>query len=118
MVPAPRIDAHQHFWRYDAAEYAWIDLRSEKARVQLQAFAEHPRLVGIRHIVQSEPDDRFMLQPAFLDGLALVEEFDLAYDILIYSRHLRVAAELVDRFPRVRFVLDHLGKPDVRAGAL
>src|SRR5262249_6965735 len=75
-------------------------------------------LVGVRHIVQAEPDDRFMLRPAFCDGIALLEEFGLAYDILIYSRHLTAAAALADRFPAQRFVLDHLAKPEIRAGTI
>jgi L-fuconolactonase len=59
-----------------------------------------------------------MLRPAFCRGIALLEEFGLAYDILVYSRHLSVAAELAERFPSQRFVLDHLGKPDIRHGEL
>jgi L-fuconolactonase len=175
---ARRIDAHQHFWRYDPAEYAWIDdamaglrrdclpdeaqremaragfeacvavqarqtlqetrwllaladehpaiagvvgwidLQAADARQQLELCAGHPKLVGIRHIVQSETDDRFMLRPAFCRGIALLETFGLAYDILVYSRHLATAAELAARFPGQRFVLDHLGKPDIRHGEL
>jgi len=107
-------DAHP----FIAGVVGWIDLQSPGARAQLEEFADRPRLVGVRHIVQSEPDDRFMLRPAFCAGLALLEEFGLAYDILVYSRHLPVAAELADRFPGYRFVLDHLGKPDIRAGAI
>src|SRR5216684_3988020 len=86
----------------------WVDLRSPDVRSQLEAFAGNPKLVGIRHIAQSEPNDRFLLQPEFLRGISLLEEFDLAYDILIYPKHLPVAAEFVRRFPRQRFVLDHL----------
>ena len=93
----------------------WVDLQAPDARAQIEQLAAHPKLVGVRHIVQSEPDDRFLLRPAFAGGLALLEEFGLAYDLLIYSRHLPVATELVGRFPRQRFVLDHLAKPDVRA---
>jgi L-fuconolactonase len=175
---AARIDAHQHFWRYDPAQYkwiddamaalkrdclpdearremasagidacvavqarqtldetrsllaladaspaiagvvGWIDLQAADARLQLELFADHQKLVGIRHIIQSEPDDRFMLRPAFCRGIALLEEFGLAYDILVYSRHLAAAAELAERFPSQRFVLDHLGKPDIRHGEL
>jgi L-fuconolactonase len=73
----------------------------------------NPKLAGIRHIVQSEPDDRFLLQPDFLRGIAMLGEFNLTYDILIYERHLPVAAEFVVRFPQQRFVLDHLAKPDI-----
>jgi L-fuconolactonase len=94
----------------------WVDLRSRDVRSQLKVLAQNPKLVGIRHIVQSEPDDRFLLQPDFLRGISALEEFDLAYDILIYTKHLPVAAEFVQRFPRQRFVLDHLAKPPIKGG--
>jgi L-fuconolactonase len=173
-----RIDAHQHFWRYDPAEYGWIDdsmaalrrdflpsdlepelrhagfdgciavqarqtleetrwlldladghafiagvvgwvdLQSREARAQLQEFAGRRKLVGIRHIVQGEPDDRFLLRPQFGRGIALLEEFGLAYDILIYVRHLPAAVEFARQFPRHRLVLDHLAKPEIRRGEI
>lgn len=92
----------------------WVDLRSFDIRQLLEALSGESKLLGVRHIVQSEADDRFLLQPEFLRGIALLEEFDLTYDILIYPRHLSVAAEFVRRFPRQRFVLDHLAKPDIK----
>lgn len=173
-----RIDAHQHFWLYNSAEYGWIDesmaairrdflpedlagelsanefngsvavqarqtleetrwllelaaasprilgvigwvgLRSPDVHSQLKPFARNPKLVGVRHIVQAETDDRFLLRPDFLCGISLLEEFDLAYDILIYTRHLPVAAEFVEKFPRQRFVLDHMAKPPIKAGEI
>jgi len=111
-------------WLLDLAERSpsilgvvgWVDLRAPDVRSQLKILARNPKLVGIRHIVQSEPDDRFLLQPDFLRGISVLEEFDLAYDILIYTRHLQVAAEFVKRFPRQRFVLDHMAKPPIRNG--
>ena len=113
-------------WLLELAERApfilgvvgWVDLRSPRLRFELESFAGKSKLVGVRHIVQSEPDERFLLQPDFLRGIALLEEFDLAYDILIYARHLPVAAEFVARFPRQRFVLDHMAKPPIKGGAL
>jgi L-fuconolactonase len=173
-----RIDAHQHFWRYNPDEYEWIDnsmsrlrrdflpanlkaeldasgfdgaiavqarqtleetrwllelaetsshvlgvvgwvdLRSSEVRPQLAEFARNPKFLGVRHIVQSEPDDRFLLQPEFLRGIAALEECDRTYDILIYPLHLPVAAEFVKHFPRQRFVLDHLAKPLIKSGSL
>jgi L-fuconolactonase len=172
------IDAHQHFWMYEPAEYGWIDasmsairrdflpadlkpaldnngfhgsvavqarqtleetrwllelaaqspsilgvvgwadLRSPDIRSQLKSLAQDPRLVGIRHIVQSEPDDQFLMQPDFLRGISVLEEFGLAYDVLIYAKHLPVATEFVKRFPRQRFVLDHLAKPPIKSGRI
>src|SRR5215831_74009 len=96
----------------------WVDLRSPELRQELEPLCRNRKFVGVRHIVQSEPDERFLLQPDFLRGIAMLEEFDLSYDILIYTRHLGVAAEFVDRFARQRFVLDHLAKPDIRTGDL
>ena len=96
----------------------WVDLCSPGVQAQLATVANHPKLVGIRHIVQAEPDDRFLLRPDFCRGIARLEQFDLAYDILIYARHLPVAAEFVERFPRQRFVLDHLAKPPIRSSEI
>ncbi len=96
----------------------WVDLRSPRLRFELESFAGKCKLVGVRHVVQSEPDERFLLQPDFLRGIAMLEEFDLTYDILIYTRHLPVATEFVARFPRQRFVLDHMAKPPIKSGAV
>jgi L-fuconolactonase len=92
----------------------WLDLRSPNLQSELQAFANQSKLVGVRHIVQSEPDDRFLLQPEFHRGVSMLEEYDLTYDILIYEKHLRVAVEFVKQFPKQRFVLDHLAKPRIK----
>lgn len=96
----------------------WVDLRSAQVRTQLESFAENPKLVGIRHIVQSEPDDQFLLRPDFLRGISVLGEFDLAYDLLIYPKHLPVAAEFVRHFPGQRFVLDHMAKPPIKSGEI
>ncbi len=96
----------------------WVDLQSPQVRSQLESVAGNRKLVGVRHVVQGEPDDRFLLRPEFLRGVSILEEFDLAYDILIYARHLPVSAEFVQKFPRQRFVLDHLAKPPIKSASL
>jgi L-fuconolactonase len=96
----------------------WVDLRSPELRALLESFEGNRKLAGVRHMVQSEADDRFLLRPDFLRGIAMLEEFGLTYDILIYTKHLGVAAEFVSKFPRQRFVLDHLAKPPIKSGAL
>lgn len=96
----------------------WADLRGPDIRSQLKTLSGHRKLVGLRHIVQSEPDDRFLLRPEFLRGIEMLEDFDLAFDILIYTKHLPVADEFVRKFPRQRFVLDHMAKPPIRNGQI
>lgn len=72
-------------WLLDLAERSpsilgvvgWVDLRSPDIRAQLKVLTRNPKLVGIRHIVQSEPDHRFLLQPELLRGISVLGEFDL-----------------------------------------
>jgi L-fuconolactonase len=101
-----------------AGVVGWVDLQSPDLRAELESLAANPKLVGVRHIVQSEPDDRFLRSRNFQRGVGMLDEFGLAYDILIYPRHLPVAFELVRSFPNQRFVLDHLAKPAIKEGNL
>ncbi len=96
----------------------WVDLRADDVAAQLERFAPHPRMVGIRHIVHDEVDDRCMLGGGFLDGLALLNQYKLTYDLLLYPRHLQVAIDVVKRFPDQLFVLDHIAKPFIKDGIL
>lgn len=96
----------------------WVDLTSPAVEKDLEALAEAPRLVGLRHIVQDESDDRFLLREDFQRGVALLNRYGLAYDILVYPRQLDAVLDFVARFDEHRLVLDHLAKPDVARGEL
>jgi L-fuconolactonase len=171
----PRIDAHQHFWRYSPQTHGWItdsmavlksdflpadlepllkrrgydgcvavqaemavsettwlldladqhpfirgvvgwvDLCAAGVAATLTPLARRNKLRGIRHIVQAEPDE-FMLRADFQRGVAALAPLGLTYDILVYPRQLPAALTLVERFPGQRFVIDHLAKPDIKAG--
>src|SRR6202789_560847 len=113
-------------WLLDLAEshsfikgvVGWVDLQSEKLREQLQKFLKRPKLAGVRHLVHDEPDDHFMLRPQFRCGIAQLREFGLTFDLLVFPRHLPVAAQLVEEFPQQPFVLDHIAKPGIAEGAM
>jgi L-fuconolactonase len=96
----------------------WVDLRSDAVDDQLRAFAVHAKAVGVRHVVQDEPDDEFMLRPEFVRGIGRLKQFDLTYDLLIYPKQLPAAIRLVEQFPDQPFVLDHLAKPIIRESVL
>jgi L-fuconolactonase len=96
----------------------WVDLRSPELRQQLEKVAPHPKLVGVRHVVQDEPDDAFMLRPEFRRGIAMLREYGLTYDLLLFPKHLPVGVKLVEEFPGQPFVLDHIAKPFIREGTL
>lgn len=119
-------DAAETAWLLQLAEQhafikgvvGWVDLRAPDVEDRLRLLSAHPKLRGIRHIVQDEPDDRFMLLPEFTRGIGALARFDLAYDILIYARQLPAAVELVGAFPEQRFVIDHIAKPPIREGGI
>jgi L-fuconolactonase len=94
----------------------WVDLRSAEVESQLREFAVQPLLVGIRHVVQDEVDDEFMLQSDFVRGIEVLAGFNLAYDILVFPKQLPAAIKLAQKFPEQRFVLDHIGKPPIKEG--
>lgn len=96
----------------------WVDLRLDQVEEQMAELADHPKFRGVRHVVQDEPDDRFMLRAEFLRGIGKLRQFGLTYDILIYPKQLPAAIELAQRFPDQPFVLDHIAKPHIREGTL
>lgn len=96
----------------------WVDLQSDRVEEQLAELARHPRFVGVRHVVQDEPDDNFILRPAFQRGIGRLRQFNLAYDLLVFPKQLPAAIQLVANFPEQRFVLDHIAKPPIAAGGI
>jgi L-fuconolactonase len=102
--------------RYDFIKgvVGWLDLQVEDIEEKLNRYHLHEFLKGLRHTVQDEPDDRFLLRSDFLRGMQALQSFDLAYDLLIFPRHLPVAAEFASKFPEQKFVLDHIAKPNIK----
>ncbi len=96
----------------------WVDLQDPEVEETLERCSRHPRMVGVRHVVQDEPDPGFLLRPAFLRGLSKLHGYGLAYDLLLYPRQLPAAIELAERLPDQRFVLDHMAKPLIGQGIL
>lgn len=96
----------------------WVDLRSDRVAHELAALAVHETFVGVRHVVQDEPDPRFLLGEAFVHGLRQLHQFGLTYDLLLYPHQLPAAIELVGLLPEQPFVLDHLAKPRIKTGEI
>ena len=92
----------------------WVDLRSPYVEAQLDQFKDRAKMVGVRHVVQDEPDDLFVLREDFMRGIGKLKAYDLVYDILIFPRQLAAAIELVERFPEQAFILDHMAKPYIK----
>ncbi len=93
----------------------WAPLeKGEQARESLERLTKDPLVKGIRRIIQFEEDLEFCLRPDFVKGVQLLAEFDLSFDICIAYQHMANTIKLVEQCPKVNFVLDHIGKPDIK----
>ena len=90
----------------------WVDLASENVEERLKHFSKNSFLKGIRHTVWDEKGE-FMTAPDFQRGIGLLANTGLTYDLLAFDYQLGSAVELVQEFPRQKFVLDHMGKPQI-----
>ena len=93
----------------------WVPLADPGLETILDRFAGEPLLKGVRHVVQDEPDDHFILGQDFNRGVARLKERDLVYDILIFARQLPATIEFVDQHPDLEMVVDHIAKPTIQA---
>ncbi len=71
---------------------------------------------GIRRLIETERNPAFCLEPDFLAALRLLPKHGLTFDICVKHTAMAYALELVKRCPEVSFVLDHIGKPDIKNG--
>ena len=95
----------------------WVDFRANNIAACLDEFRQFGIVKGFRHIVQKEPDG-FMLDRAFLQGIAQLAAHNFTYDILIFPHQLQEATAFVKQLPNQQFVLDHLAKPYIKAGLI
>ncbi len=99
----------------------WVDLTAPDVAVHLDRLSSGPggdRLVGIRHLVEPEPDPEWLTRPDVLAGLRAVRDAGLVYDVLTRPHQLPAALAAVRAVPDMVFVLDHLSKPDIAGGVL
>lgn len=92
----------------------WVPLTEPGVGAALERLAGDGHFRGVRHILQDEPDDDYMLREDFNAGIAQLAHFGLSYDVLIYERHLPQTLKFVDRHPDQIFIVDHIAKPRIR----
>jgi L-fuconolactonase len=93
----------------------WVDLASPRVEEQLEEFIDHPKFVGVRHVVQDEPDDDWIVREDVLRGLKVLEKHEVPYDLLFFTKHLRHAPTVARALPDLPLVIDHLSKPEIKA---
>ena len=96
-----------------AGVVGWVDLMSPIIDAQLDELTVHPKFKGVRHLVESEPNDDWLVQPSVLSGLRQLARYGLSYDLLVHTRHLKYVPQVVETVPELAFVIDHMAKPPI-----
>jgi L-fuconolactonase len=97
-----------------AGVVGWVDLASEQCEEQLSEFLHDPKFVGIRHVTQAETDDDFIVRPEIVNGLKILQKYQMPFDLLFFTQHLKHAATLAAQLPELPMVIDHLSKPKIK----
>lgn len=95
----------------------WVDLQADDVGRQLDELA-HPKLKGVRHLVESEAADDWLARPTVIRGLGELSARQLSYDLLVHTRHLKYAQRVAKQVPGLRLVVDHMAKPPIARGEI
>lgn len=124
-VQARQTMAETH-WLLDLADktdairgvVGWADIAGEEFPGCMEEFDGRAKLKGLRHVIQGEKDEHYILREDFNSGIRTLLGSGLVYEILIYERHLPDTIYFVDEHPEQVFVLDHVAKPLIAGGVL
>ena len=106
--------SHAEVHNFIKGVVGWFPLADSNVESVLNRYSSNPLLKGVRHVVQDEPDDRFIMGADFNRGVSLLKELNLVYDILIFEKQLAASIEFVDLHPDLVFVLYHVAKPRIK----
>jgi L-fuconolactonase len=105
-------DAHD----FIAGVVGWVDFESAGAAATIVELASHRKLVGLRPMLQDLPDDAWLLRESLAPAVDALQGQGLVFDALVKPRHLAVLRQFIEKFPRLKIVVDHGAKPDIRRG--
>jgi len=107
-------DANQ----FIAGVVGWVDLRAPDISDVLDEFTSHPKFKGVRHQVEDEPDQAWLIREDVLRGLGELARRNIPYDLLVKTAHLKYVPVIAHRHPSLRMVIDHIAKPPIAKGEI
>src|SRR2546423_1424045 len=107
--------AEQH--QFIAGVVGWVDLTDAGMAEDLEVFSANPKFKGVRHLVESEPMEDWLVQPEVIRGLQTLEQHGVSYDLLVHTCHLKHVKTVAEACPELRLVVDHMAKPPIRSGS-
>ena len=102
-----------------AGVIGWFDLENENFPDLFdQKQKLHPKLIGVRPMLQDLTDDRWITRTKVIKNLNFLADRKIVFEFLTYTRHLPFVLEVLDRVPALHAVVDHVSKPEIKAGKL
>jgi L-fuconolactonase len=99
-----------------AGVVGWVDLTDAWMEQELEVLTANPKFKGVRHLVESEPAEDWLVQPSVLRGLRALASYGVSYDLLVHTRHLKHARTVAESCPELHLVIDHMAKPPIKSG--
>lgn len=96
-----------------AGVVGWVNMNLPGTLKVLERLQQHPKLVGIRPVIQGIADPDWMLKPELDLVFKWLIDNDLSFDALVKPVHLDALYILLQRYPELRIVIDHGAKPDI-----
>ena len=122
LVQAADIDENEFLFElaeqtdFIAGVVIWLDMEGTDFKKQLLHYKEYPKFRGIRPLIEFIDDDAWILRPRVKDSFAVLEEHDVCFDFLSHTQHLPHVLTILNEFPKLRAVIDHISKPEIKNG--
>jgi L-fuconolactonase len=101
-----------------AGVVGWVDLTDAELEKRLPELVSNPKFKGVRHLVESEPAEDWLVQPSVRKGLQTLASHKVTYDLLVHTRHLRHVKTVAESCPELSLVVDHMAKPPIASGEI
>jgi L-fuconolactonase len=125
LIQAAPTEAETHFLLGLAAETdfivgvtGWLDLSAPGFPERLAEFRHNPKFVALRPMLQDLREDDWILKPVVLDNIKHMADVGFPLEFLTFPRHLRYVIEVLDLFPHLHAVVNHLSKPPIASGEI
>jgi L-fuconolactonase len=117
-----RTSLEETYWLLDLAArhefiqgvVGWVPLKDASVGDILDRLAANRLFRGVRDVIQGAPDPVFFDCPDFNRGIRELTLRSIPFDLLIFHNQIARATQFVDAHPNQRFILDHIGKPEIR----
>lgn len=97
-----------------AGVVGWLDMEDANFPSEFEKYRNNPKFIGLRPMLQDIPDDRWILRPSVLAALRVISDADYPFEFLTYPRHLPFVSQVLETIPKLRAIIDHISKPEIR----